>query len=81
MANQQDEEEKQPAKLPKEGESALTALRNLWGSTGRDRDFLDRVERRREAREVAVGRLQVVVLDAHAVEGDIDRALRQTADG
>jgi hypothetical protein len=42
MANQRDEEEGQPAKLPKEGASALTALRNLWGSTGRDRDFLEK---------------------------------------
>jgi hypothetical protein len=41
MANQRDEEEEQPAKLPKEGASALAALRNLWGSTGRDRDFLE----------------------------------------
>ena len=41
MANQQDEEEERPTKLPKEGESALAALRNLWGSTGRDRDFVE----------------------------------------
>ena len=42
MANQQDEEEERPTKLPKEGESALAALRNLWGSTGRDRDFIEK---------------------------------------
>ena len=41
MADQQDEEEERPTKLPKEGESALAALRNLWGSTGRDRDFIE----------------------------------------
>ena len=42
MANQQDEEEEEerPNNLPKEGASALAALRNLWGSTGRDRDFM-----------------------------------------
>ena len=42
MANQQDdeEEEERPNNLPKEGASALAALRNLWGSTGRDRDFM-----------------------------------------
>ena len=44
MADQQDEEEERPTKLPKEGESALAALRNLWGSTGRDRDFIESAE-------------------------------------
>jgi hypothetical protein len=41
MANQEEEEEEEerPNKLPKEGAEALTALRNLWGDTGRDREF------------------------------------------
>src|SRR5437588_10021382 len=39
MANQEEEEEERPNKLPKEGAEALTALRNLWGDTGRDREF------------------------------------------
>jgi hypothetical protein len=34
------EEEEQPNKLPKDGAAALSALRNLWGATGRERDFL-----------------------------------------
>ena len=48
---------------------------------GGDRDFFHRIEQRAQAREVAVGRLQVVVLHAHAVERDVDGAARQAADG
>ena len=44
------------------------------------RHFLDRVEPRADAREEAVGRLQLVVLHAHAVDRDVDRALRQAVD-
>src|SRR5712675_1083123 len=40
MANQQEEEEERPSKLPKEGTDALAALRNLWSDTGRERDFM-----------------------------------------
>ncbi len=47
---------------------------------GRDRHRLDRVEPWAETREKAVIGLQVVVLDAHTVEGDVDRPLGQAID-
>ena len=40
MANQEEQEEERPNKLPTEGANALTALRNLWSDTGRERDFM-----------------------------------------
>ena len=45
-----------------------------------DRDFLYGVEARADAREKAITRFQVVVLRAHAVDRDVDRALRQAVD-
>jgi hypothetical protein len=71
MANQQDEEEEQPAKLPKEGASALAALRNLWGSTGRDRDFLGSVQEGsgRDAMEQIIGKVGYEDLE-HFAEGE-----------
>ena len=52
------------------------------GAVGRrgHRHFLDRVEARLDAGEEPVGGLQVIVLDADAVEGHVDRALRQAVD-
>ena len=47
---------------------------------GGHRHLFDRVEQRAQTRKVAVGRFQVVVLDAHAVERDVDRASGQAAD-
>jgi hypothetical protein len=71
MANQQDEEEEQPAKLPKEGASALAALRNLWGSTGRDRDFLGSAQEGsgRDAMEQIIGKVGYEDLE-HFAEGE-----------
>ncbi len=42
-----------------------------------DRDLLDGVQARAHTRKHPVRRLQVVVLDVHAVERDVDRALRK----
>src|SRR5262249_7811025 len=47
---------------------------------GGHRPLFARVERRRQPRVIAVGSFQVVVLDTHAVERDVDRALRQAVD-
>ena len=41
--NQHQEEEETPNPVPKEGQAAMDALRNLWGSTGRERDFIQTV--------------------------------------
>lgn len=37
--NQHEEKEERPNPVPKEGQSTLDALRNLWGKTGREQDF------------------------------------------
>ena len=57
---------------------ALRAFRTL--RRRRHRDFLDGVETWTDDSEEAVGRTECVVLDVHAVEGDVDHALRQTVD-
>ena len=71
MANQQDEEEERPTKLPKEGESALAALRNLWGSTGRDRDFIESAQEGsgRDTMEQIIGKVGYEDLE-HFDEGE-----------
>ena len=38
-AGDEEEDRDSTKKLPKEGAAALTALRNLWGATGRERAF------------------------------------------
>ena len=45
-----------------------------------DGDLFDGVQARADAREEAVSGLQVIVLRAHAVDRDVDRALRQAVD-
>src|SRR6266480_3882930 len=73
MANQQDEEEeeKRPNNLPKEGASALAALRNLWGSTGRDRDFIESAQEGsgRDTMEQIIGKVGYEDLE-HFDEGE-----------
>ena len=71
MANQQDEEEERPTNLPKEGESALAALRNLWGSTGRDRDFIESAQEGsgRDTMEQIIGKVGYEDLE-HFDEGE-----------
>ena len=59
-------------------------LHRAWPGAGAghragDRDFLDRVEARRDHREEAVGRLQHVA-GLHAVDGDVDGVVRQAVD-
>ena len=49
------------------------------GRRRRDRDFFDRIEARRDHREEAVARLQVVAV-ADAVDRDVDGVLRQADD-
>ena len=63
----------------------LDLHRALAGHVGplrrrRHGDFLDRVQPRVDAGEHPVPRLCIVVLDVHAVERDVDRALRQAVD-
>src|ERR1051326_8737483 len=41
--NQHQEEEERPNPGPKEGQATIEALRNLWGKTGRERDFMQTV--------------------------------------
>ncbi|TMK49306.1 MAG: hypothetical protein E6G66_09165 [Actinobacteria bacterium] len=71
MANQDEEEEERPTNLPKEGESALAALRNLWGSTGRDRDFLEKSQEGsgRDTMEQIIGKVGYEDLE-HFAEGE-----------
>src|SRR3977135_3459545 len=73
MANQQEEEEEEerPNKLPKEGAEALTALRNLWGDTGRDRDFIQSEAERsgRATMEDIIGKVGYEDLE-HFAEGE-----------
>ena len=73
MANQQEEEEEEerPNKLPKEGAEALTALRNLWGDTGRDRDFIQSEAERsgRATMEDIIGKVGYEDLE-HFEEGE-----------
>ena len=71
MANQQEEEEERPNKLPKEGAEALTALRNLWGDTGRDRDFIQSEAERsgRATMEDIIGKVGYEDLE-HFAEGE-----------
>ena len=71
MPNQEDEEEERPNKLPQEGASALAALRNLWGSTGRDRDFIERSqdESGRATMEQIIGKVGYEDLE-HFAEGE-----------
>ena len=59
---------------------ALTGVRRILRGHAH-RDFLHRVETRADAREKAVSGLQPVVLSAHAVDCDVDGALRQSIDG
>jgi hypothetical protein len=71
MANQEEEEEERPNKLPKEGAEALTALRNLWGDTGRDRDFIQTEAERsgRATMEDIIGKVGYEDLE-HFAEGE-----------
>ena len=71
MANQEEEEEERPNKLPKEGAEALTALRNLWGDTGRDRDFIQSEAERsgRATMEDIIGKVGYEDLE-HFAEGE-----------
>jgi hypothetical protein len=71
MANQEEEEEERPNKLPKEGADALTALRNLWGDTGRDRDFIQSEAERsgRATMEDIIGKVGYEDLE-HFAEGE-----------
>ena len=58
---------------------ALAGARRVLGRRV-DGDFFDGVETRADAREESVSRLQVIVLRAHAVNRDVDRALREPVD-
>jgi hypothetical protein len=73
MANQEEEEEEEerPNKLPKEGAEALTALRNLWGDTGRDREFAQSEAERsgRATMEDIIGKVGYEDLE-HFAEGE-----------
>jgi hypothetical protein len=71
MAKQDEEEEERPTKLPKEGAEALTALRNLWGDTGRDRDFMQGEAERsgRATMEDIIGKVGYEDLE-HFAEGE-----------
>jgi hypothetical protein len=71
MADQEEEEEERPNKLPKEGAEALTALRNLWGDTGRDRDFIQTEAERsgRATMEDIIGKVGYEDLE-HFAEGE-----------
>jgi hypothetical protein len=71
MANQEEEEEERPNKLPKEGAEALTALRNLWGDTGRDREFAQSEAERsgRATMEDIIGKVGYEDLE-HFAEGE-----------
>ena len=65
------EEEERPNNLPKEGANALAALRDLWGKTGRDRDFMEAGagESGREAMEQIIGKVGYEDLE-HFAEGE-----------
>ena len=71
MANQEEEEEERPNKLPKEGAEALTALRNLWSDTGRERDFVQGEAERsgRATMEDIIGKVGYEDLE-HFAEGE-----------
>jgi len=71
MANQEEEEEERPNKLPKEGAEALTALQKLWGDTGRDRDFIQSEAERsgRATMEDIIGKVGYEDLE-HFAEGE-----------
>jgi hypothetical protein len=66
-----EEEEERPNKLPKEGANALSALRDLWGKTGRDQAFMeaDARESGRETMEQIVGKVGFEDLE-HFAEGE-----------
>jgi hypothetical protein len=73
MANQNDEEEEErrPNDLPKEGANALSALRNLWGSTGQDREFIQssQLGSGRSTMEEIIGKVGYEDLE-HFAEGE-----------
>ena len=67
----EEEEEERPNNLPKEGANALAALRDLWGKTGRDRDFMETEAREsgRETMEQIIGKVGYEDLE-HFAEGE-----------
>ncbi|HEU5003720.1 MAG TPA: hypothetical protein VFW71_13220 [Actinomycetota bacterium] len=77
-SNEDDEASKDAtSKLPKEGANALSALRNLWGATGREAAFFmgeDRADREasigRATMESAMGGIGFGGLDTFAEENE-----------
>lgn len=76
-SNQDDEDSKDAtSKLPKDGAAALSALRNLWGATGRERAFISGEQPDREASigratmESAMGGIGFGGLDTFAEENE-----------
>jgi hypothetical protein len=71
MADQEEPEEERPNNLPKEGANALSALRNLWSDTGRERDFVQGEAERsgRATMEDIIGKVGYGDLE-HFAEGE-----------
>jgi hypothetical protein len=63
---------------PDVGGSLTAAIGAIGG--GGHRDFFDGIQARIQPREEPICGLQPVVLDVHAVERDVDRALWQSVD-
>ncbi|HYR63309.1 MAG TPA: hypothetical protein VET24_11855 [Actinomycetota bacterium] len=67
----EEEENERPNKLPVEGANALAALRDLWGKTGRERDFMEHgaEESGRATMEQIIGKVGYEDLE-HFAEGE-----------
>src|SRR6266568_2102560 len=70
--NQHEEDEEKPNPVPEEGRAALDALRNLWGATGKERDFHEKISEEgsgRSAMESIIGSVGYEDLE-HFAEGE-----------